>query len=241
MLKRIILSLTFSVLLTATNAQVINAGVGGNNTAQLLERIDTDVLAKAPDLVILMAGTNDMINRNKILSYEAYGQNYRAIVKQLKDQGIEVLVMSSPTVDSAYVFTRHPRALFEKASPNERLDTARQIIEQIAQDYDLHYLDLNTAFQEIGVPRHDKDLFIRNPENCGVKDGVHPTPLGYHFIAENIFHYMKRHQMIKAEMKIICFGDSITQGQGAKGKGRATGETYPGVLKGLINAYSHKK
>ncbi|HEX2949579.1 MAG TPA: GDSL-type esterase/lipase family protein, partial [Armatimonadota bacterium] len=42
-------------------SEVLNAGVGGNNTRMLLERLDADVLAQHPDLVVLMVGTNDAL------------------------------------------------------------------------------------------------------------------------------------------------------------------------------------
>lgn len=237
MYKKITLLFIVALLFTVSHAQVFNAGVGGNNTAQLLERVDADVLAKSPDLVVLMVGTNDMINRNKILPYDVYEENYRALIKQFKDNGTEVLVMSSPRVDSTYVYMRHPRSLFQQATPNEKLDTARLIVEQIVNDYELHYLDLNTAFAEIGIPNHNKDLFVRNAMNSGAEDGVHPTSLGYHFIATNVFQYLKSHKLLHADMKIVCFGDSITYGQGSKGAGKTTGEAYPGYLNRMVKAY----
>ena len=222
------------------SSQVINAGVGGNNTAQLLERVEKDVLSEQPDLVIMMVGTNDMINRNKMLSYAEYEHNYRALVKQFKSDGVELLVMSSIPVDSAYVFKRHPRTLFPTDEPNQKMCKAHDMVAQIAQDNSLYYIDLFSAFTALGLPQHNKDVFIRNPKNCGVEDGVHPTPLGYHLIATYVFQYLKERQLIAPNMKIVCFGDSITQGQGAKGKGGVTGETYPAVLSSMLKTYYSK-
>ena len=54
------------VLLTgfvnAEDTTVINAGVGGNTTRNLLKRVKKDVLAKKPDVVVMMVGTNDALN-----------------------------------------------------------------------------------------------------------------------------------------------------------------------------------
>ncbi|ULT41911.1 hypothetical protein KRR40_46400 [Niabella defluvii] len=52
----------------------INAGVGGNNTIDLLNRIEKDCLAHRPALTILMAGTNDM-NSVKHVPLAAYEEN----------------------------------------------------------------------------------------------------------------------------------------------------------------------
>lgn len=43
----------------------VNAGVGGNTAAQLLTRYPTDVIAKAPGLVFLHIGTNDLVSINR--------------------------------------------------------------------------------------------------------------------------------------------------------------------------------
>jgi lysophospholipase L1-like esterase len=40
---------------------VVNAGVGGNTSTQMLARWQTDVLAYNPDAVLLMIGTNDVV------------------------------------------------------------------------------------------------------------------------------------------------------------------------------------
>lgn len=39
-----------------------NAGVNGDTTTQMLARLETDVLAKNPDIVFILAGTNDLAN-----------------------------------------------------------------------------------------------------------------------------------------------------------------------------------
>ncbi len=39
--------------------RVLNCGVAGNTTAQMLARLDDDVLCESPDIVVLLAGGND--------------------------------------------------------------------------------------------------------------------------------------------------------------------------------------
>jgi lysophospholipase L1-like esterase len=213
----------------STNAQVINAGIGGNNTTQLLQRIDEDVINQHPDLTIVMVGTNDRLNSRKMISYEQYSDNLNQIVQKLKSAGIEVLLMSSPPVDSAYLFTRHDRSLFTQ-TPNEIMDSVSNIVEKVAADNNALFLNLHDKFAALGLPKHDEDLFFRNSKNSGAKDGVHPTALGYHFIAENVFQYLKEKQLLKPGIKIVCFGDSITNGAGSKGGGTVTGDNYPSFL-----------
>ncbi|MBU3024117.1 GDSL-type esterase/lipase family protein [Zobellia galactanivorans] len=223
----------FLLAVNTALAQIRNAGVSGNTTLDLLQRLDTDVLEHRPDFVILLVGTNDMLNSKKMISYASYKNNLWEIVKRIKEVGASVLLMSPPPVDSVYLFQRHDRRLFKEA-PNVKLDTARKIVEGVAHDNGVGYLDLYQAFGKMNLPEHNKDLFFRNEGNSGAKDGVHPTALGYRFIAESVFHFLKENQFIGENKKIVCFGDSITYGSGVKNGGTVIGENYPAVLAQLI-------
>ncbi|MDW7691169.1 GDSL-type esterase/lipase family protein [Flammeovirgaceae bacterium SG7u.111] len=220
-------------------AQVINAGIGGNNTSDLLGRLEKDVLEKKPDLVILMVGTNDLLNSRKMISHLKYEKQLGEITSRLKKEGIEVLMMSSLPVDSAYLYKRHDRLLY-KESPNEIMEKASWIVSKVADENEALFLNLFEKFRALNLPRHNEDLFIRNPKNSGATDGVHPTALGYRFIAENIFQFLKEEGLLQGQKKIICFGDSITNGVGNKGGGTTNGENYPSFLSKRISGYREK-
>lgn len=214
-------------------AQVINAGVGGNSSKNLLERVDTDVIARNPDVVILMIGTNDMLNSNKMISYREYENNLKTLVQKIEPTGAKIVLMAPPPADSVYLFQRHDRKLF-KETPNIKLDSVRHIITKLATEKDLGYIDLYQKFIDRNLPNHNTDLFIKNERNSGRKDGVHPTPLGYRFIAQVVFEYLKSESLLRKDQKIICFGDSITNGNGEKGVVTGKESDYPSVLFSLI-------
>lgn len=206
--------------------KVINAGVGGNSTNDLLKRIDKDVLAKNPDLVILMAGTNDMLNSNKMIDYKTYASNLEILIKKIKTSGTDLVLMNPIPVDSTYLFLRHNKRLF-KEQPNEKIDKAGQIVEQLAKENKVFFFNLKRVFKTLNLPRHNQDLLIKNEKNSGKKDGVHPTALGYRFIAQHVYQFLKENQLLKTNGTIICFGDSITRGD-------AKGMNYPAYLSGLV-------
>lgn len=213
---------------------VLNKGVGGNSTNDLLKRLETDVLNERPNLVILMVGTNDLLNSGKMISYDSYTSNLNTIVQTLKSNNIQVIMLSPPPVDSVYLFQRHDKKIF-KESPNVKMNSARKIVEQIANENKALYINIYEAFNSKGLPIHNEDLYIRNVKNSNVKDGVHPTPLGYKLIAETVFQYLEENKLSHKYHKIICFGDSITKGAGAKGGGPFNGENYPSFLNQMIN------
>lgn len=115
----------------------------------------------------------------------------------------------------------------------EKMNKAKGIIESIAAKYALYYLDLYEKFSELGLPRHNEDLFIKNIKNSGRADGVHPTALGYYFISTHI------HQLLQDEgltdKKIVCFGDSITFGGGPNNSKGLVIRNYPSYLEQLLN------
>lgn len=66
--------------------EVLNRGFAGNNSTQLLQRIQRDVVAASPDLILILVGTNDMINSKKFLSYDSYLSNLQNIIRILKSE-----------------------------------------------------------------------------------------------------------------------------------------------------------
>lgn len=213
---------------------VLNKGIGGNSSGDLLRRIDKDVLAENPDLVIIMVGTNDMVNSKKMVSYEKYRANYQTMIQKLKAKKINIVLMSCPPVDTGYLFTRHDRNLY-KFDPNSALDSAGKIVNQLSKENSLYFIDLNGLFKSMGSPGRDANSLIINQANFGKEDGIHPTKAGYEVIAAKIYTYLKENKLLKKGNRIICFGDSITYGSFMPGAGTSEGDTYPAVLKKLIN------
>lgn len=215
------------------NIQIINAGIGGNTSKDLLERINEDVVVQKPDLVLIMVGTNDMVNSGKMVKYEAYERTLLKIIEILTEEKMGVILLSPPPVDTVYLFERHRREAFNEL-PNQKLESVRNMLYHITIEKDLHFIDIYNAFKKRGLPKHNIDEFIKNPKNCGKRDGVHPTPKGYQLIAETIFDYLEINHLIKPDLKIVCFGDSITKGVRVEGSGTSNGDTYPAALLRLI-------
>lgn len=215
--------------------EVTNAGVGGNTTKDLLNRIEIDVINQNPDMVILMVGTNDMLNSKKMLSYEEYETNLRELTKKIKSTGSDLLIMSSIPADSIYLFERHDPKLFVPDGPNVKIQKTVAIAKNISEETESYFLDLNAVFVARNIPQHNQDLFIKNFSNSSKKDGVHPTALGYHLIATHVFQFLKEKGLTDKYMKIVCFGDSITKGGGSEINRSLAKGNYPSYLQQLLN------
>lgn len=68
---------------------VINAGVPGDTTARALQRLDSDVLSKSPDLVLITLGGNDL--KNGVATDLAF-ENLRKIVEAIQKTGAKVIL-----------------------------------------------------------------------------------------------------------------------------------------------------
>jgi lysophospholipase L1-like esterase len=77
----------------------LNRGLSGQTSPQMLVRFWQDVIALHPDVVHIMAGTNDLAGNTGPTSPEAYKNNIRAMVQLAKAHGIVVVLGSIPPAD----------------------------------------------------------------------------------------------------------------------------------------------
>jgi lysophospholipase L1-like esterase len=205
---------------------IINAGIGGNNTIDLLNRIDQDCLAKQPKLTVLMVGTNDM-NSVKYVPIAQYENNLSTLVKTIKSSGSKVLLMTILPMYAEHLLTRHPASFYEPEGVQGRRRQVNDVIRKVADQQKVDFLDLGHRFSATGKIGTDKDSLIQNVANSNKTDGIHPTANGYRFIALGVYDYIIDHRL--PETDIVCFGDSITKGDGTIDR-----DSYPAYLKKLL-------
>jgi len=218
----------------AQNITLINAGISGNTSLDVLNRLSSDVIPFEPDLVILMIGTNDLLNTNNLLGYKEYESNLVEIVNALRERCIKILLLSPPPVDEVYLYQRHDKRKY-KNRPNKMLNKISESMKRLVDREYVKFFDLNNELLVKGIPYHNKDKVIMNMKNSGREDGVHLTPFGYRLIANMIAKYLKSYNWVLPQMKILCLGDSITYGKYVLGEGTSTGHTYPFFLKRKLN------
>ena len=79
-----------AILSRKFNIQIVNAGRAGDTTTVALDRLDRDVLAKDPRLVMVFLGGNDILRQiPKATTFE----NLRAILGKLQKKGAAVLLI----------------------------------------------------------------------------------------------------------------------------------------------------
>ena len=76
----------------------IPAGVSGNTSADMLARVDNDVISKKPDWVTISCGVNDVWRGPAGVALDPYKQNITTIVDKCQAAGIRVLIMTSTPI-----------------------------------------------------------------------------------------------------------------------------------------------
>ena len=74
-----------------SNASMINLGIGGNTSYDLLSRFDADVPQHNPDFVWVMTGTNDYWN---YVSATQYKQNIQLLISKIEALGAKPIIVT---------------------------------------------------------------------------------------------------------------------------------------------------
>jgi len=133
--------------------RVINAGINGDTTINLLRRVERDVVPYRPDLIVLLVGLNDLST--------AYGwRSNRAYYRAIKRVHVELTPARFAALYRQLIARLHERtgaklALCTLTTVGERLDHPFQayldaystIIRALAEQEQLQLIDLRSAFR----------------------------------------------------------------------------------------------
>jgi lysophospholipase L1-like esterase len=126
-----------------------------------------------------------------------------------------------------YLFTRHQRSFYGEEGHRGRKEKMNAVIKKVATEYKLHFLDMHHIFEKIGNVGEESSSLIKNMANSNKTDGLHPTNDGYRTMAVAIYEKLK--SIDAGFTRLVCFGDSITNGGGG-----VDGTSYPAYLKKLL-------
>ena len=148
------------------NSHLVNRGISGQTTIQMLGRFQADVIALKPHTVVILAGTNDLAGNTGDVTLEEVRDNILSMVELAKLHGIEVVVCS---VLPASEYSWKP-----EKDPANQIPSLNQLLKELTLKQQVTYLDY---FQYLANAENGLD-----PELA--KDGVHPTSLGYQKMEE---------------------------------------------------------
>ena len=164
------------------NFEFIGAGIGGNKVYDLYLRMESDVLAKEPDVVFIYIGVNDVWHKATSgtgTDPDKFERFYQAIIDKLKAKNIKVILCT-------------PAAIGEKTDFSNQQDgdmnAYSNIIRAIAKKNELTLVDLRKSFIDYNLKN--------NPDNKDrgilTTDRVHLNATGNQFVANEMWSVIKK-------------------------------------------------
>lgn len=161
----------------ADQFELTGAGVSGNKVYDLFLRMDDDVLAKNPDLVVIFIGVNDVWHKRTSgtgTDADKFVKFYQAIIQKLKANNIEMILCTPAVIGEKTDFTN---------PLDGEMNEYSKIIRDLAGKNNFALVDLRKIFREYNL--------TNNPENrtSGIltTDGVHLNAKGNQLVAEEMW------------------------------------------------------
>ena len=157
--------------------RVVNSGISGNTTNDLINRIDSDLYDYNPSVVIIQIGTNDI--RASIKDEEIIN-NIKKIIKGIRKNRKNASIL----IESIYPL-------------NREMDT--EYWNGVNEDYNnKHIIKLNKDIKKLCKIEHIKYIDVyssllddnKNLKEVYSKEGLHLTDLGYYKVTKIIKKYL---------------------------------------------------
>ena len=157
--------------------ELVGAGISGHKVYDLYLRMDADVIAKKPDLVVIYIGINDVWHKRTSgtgTDPDRFDRFYRAIINKLKENNIKVILCTPSVIGERTDFTNEL---------DGDLNSYSNAVRNIAKDFSLPVCDLRQAFLDY--------IRANNPTNTDrgilTYDRVHLNEAGNIFVASEMW------------------------------------------------------
>ena len=173
---------------------VRNFGIGGATVLKFgtpnIWRVLDSLNLFVPDIVIIEVGTNETVGepRRNWEHIDAFETDYQEYINRLRviNPACRIILCSPP--DMVLTTPNLPaERLANLTERRPRIWELRERIRTLSKAEGIYFLDLSKAF------RGRADLMTP-------MDGVHPNQAGYAFLAEQVFHLLKKKRLIRQQI-----------------------------------------
>lgn len=170
-----------SKALGSSKYEVIGAGIGGNKVYDLYLRMEEDVLAKKPDVVVIYVGVNDVWHKQSShtgTDYDKFIRFYQALINKIQANGAKVIVCT-------------PAVIGERKNKSNELDADLDkyagAIRDLAATNKLPLCDLRTLFSNYIAANNADD----QEKGVLTTDRVHLNAKGNQTVADALLPLLK--------------------------------------------------
>ncbi len=168
------------------HVEVTNAGVDADTAPLALKRLERDVLARKPDWVVIMLGTNDAgffrppngVADTPRVPIEEFEKAMREIIERTRKAGAGVVVATSLPMSGHYWLRDLPA--YNQNGLNYLVKQYADVVRRLAKESGLPLAEVHEAFEK--HPRRD----------AMIPDGIHPNADGQRLIADTLLPVLER-------------------------------------------------
>ena len=143
-------------------ATVVNLGVNGTRTKQLIERFD-GIADQRFDLIVIHTGGNDIV---RFTPYAELEESLRVVLDKATKLSDSVVLLHGGNVGTSRLFPSPVRWVYTK-----RTSAVRDIWQRVSEEKGVYYVDLWRRFED--------DPFHIDPATYYSADMFHPSGAGY--------------------------------------------------------------
>ena len=172
---------------------VFNAGGNGNTSAEGLKRLQEDVLAHMPGLVLVEFGGNDPVHDARAVSVDDFAKNLLEINKQVMAKGGKIVLVTFPPIVNEWHACKNDPYYAKWGGLDQCIEQYRKKTREVAKS--------------LGCPLFDLDLFLRKQiekngrAGCISKDGVHLTAEANRLIAGAVLDFLEENVNLCSQKK----------------------------------------
>jgi lysophospholipase L1-like esterase len=162
--------------------ELIGAGISGNKIYDLYLRLESDVLAPKPKIVVIYIGVNDVWHKQTHgtgTDADKFKKFYEAIIAKLQAKKIKVILCT-------------PACIGEKtggANPLDKdLDAYSQIVRDLAKEKNCALVDLRKVFVAYDLEKNEDNRY----GGVLTTDGVHLNKKGNQLVASLLLEELKK-------------------------------------------------
>lgn len=158
--------------------RVVNSGISGNTTEDLINRIDRDLYNYNPSTVIIQIGTNDI---RASIKDEDIIKNLKTIIKGIRKNRKNASIL----IESIYPINREmDEEYWKDVNPdynNKHITKLNKEIKELCKKEHIKYIDIYSKLLDDN----------KNLKEVYSKEGLHLTDLGYYKVTKIIKEYLK--------------------------------------------------
>lgn len=151
----------------------IPAGIHGHMSSNMLARVDSDVLAKKPQLMLLSCGVNDVWRGKRGVPLDQYRKNMTAIIDKAQAKGVKVCLMTSTVIGED-----------PKSERNVAMIPYNKCLFELAKEKNCLIADTNASVQK-GIAEY-RAKYPKRKGNFLTVDGVHMNSIGNVYMARAV-------------------------------------------------------